>query len=589
MLINYISEVAPFTSSLRYKLKKDQNCQRRRQRYRTKPTPTHQEYHASKIRKYFIQQKCVACYVKSLQPFELVAGIVKRRSDMSLNLLRTLKNCVVTVRRGIHHSSLNTFLEAISYVSTQPELYEKLLHVQPNPIDLMNLPDFRGFKSVEMPESVYEKVPSTFIEEQKTALKALTRQSSKTFVLAGAPGTGKTFVLVEAALRLIMAGARVLFVSTYFITADSIAQEFVNRGLCDKKLMFRALGNTRDTSNLSEDWMKFSESIKMPAVQNIEDCSVVITTFCLLYKTSVINKQKPFTHIFIDDAQYTSEKSVWDVLYQHGHKDARLILCGNPYQNYFENTKRVKELQTPLFRIVSNANYDADSNWVLTLTENRRSHKAIVDILARLCYEDNLKPSDSDEHHALCNWEHLPNPGFPVMFHNVNGEAEDGINQAEADVVIKYLTSLRNIINDDEIHLSSNRVQIKHIRSHFDSSVNVFSRLFEARYPRAYIISYVDNGEDDVILDREETDDNDDNNGDGDDAEDEVIDVSDTASEVPSVLKAGNYSFNPTYLNRILSSTSELVVIVGHAATMEQKPAWKQFIDYCRENKSYIE
>uniref|UniRef100_A0A7E4UTU1 Ovule protein n=1 Tax=Panagrellus redivivus TaxID=6233 RepID=A0A7E4UTU1_PANRE len=53
MLINYISEVAPFTSSLRYKLKKDQNCQRRRQRYRTKPTPTHQEYHASKIRSNF--------------------------------------------------------------------------------------------------------------------------------------------------------------------------------------------------------------------------------------------------------------------------------------------------------------------------------------------------------------------------------------------------------------------------------------------------------------------------------------------------------------------------------------------------------
>uniref|UniRef100_A0A7E4VGS3 Secreted protein n=1 Tax=Panagrellus redivivus TaxID=6233 RepID=A0A7E4VGS3_PANRE len=35
MLINNISEAALFTSSLRYKLKKDhQNCQRRRQRYR---------------------------------------------------------------------------------------------------------------------------------------------------------------------------------------------------------------------------------------------------------------------------------------------------------------------------------------------------------------------------------------------------------------------------------------------------------------------------------------------------------------------------------------------------------------------------
>uniref|UniRef100_A0A7E4UVG4 RNA helicase n=1 Tax=Panagrellus redivivus TaxID=6233 RepID=A0A7E4UVG4_PANRE len=539
-------------------------------------------------RDYFVQKNYLLCSVTHLQPYEFIARIIKQRSKPNwLDYLKHLKTSRVTVRFGVHHAPINVFdgsVDAVKHVLSEPDLFEKLVYSEPTTLKLTNMPDFLGYKHIELPQSIYDNVP-TFFPEQKSAINALTRQTSDTFVLAGAPGTGKTFVLVEAALRLILAGARVLFISTYYKSADAVSREFVKRGLTDRNLLFRALGSNRDASDLSADCMKFSETIKMPPITNgftIDNCSIVITTFCLLFKTCLINNAQPFTHVFIDDAQHVCEISIWDALHQFGHKNVRFVLCGNPYSDYLDSIMELEMVPTPLFRIASDSSYNTNPNLMITLTENHRSHKAIVDILARLCYEDNLKTADTDKHNALCNWEYLPNPDFPVLFHNVDGKVKKGINQAEADVVIKYLTSLRHIVSDDDIRLSCDTEQKALIRTHFKPEVDRMSNLFEASYPRVYLVSRVHNknwrvsdDEDGYALNASGEEDEDKSSG----------NISE--NEIPKVKPF--FDFNPNTLNFILSRTRELVIVVGHAETWERKPAWKQFIDYCRENNSYIE
>lgn len=57
---------------------------------------------------------------------------------------------------------------------------------------------------------------------------------------------------------------------------------------------------------------------------------------------------------------------------------------------------------------------------VTKLINNYRSHPAVLKLPSAVFYHDELKPcADVRMRESLCQWDKLPNKGFPVIFHGL--------------------------------------------------------------------------------------------------------------------------------------------------------------------------
>lgn len=57
---------------------------------------------------------------------------------------------------------------------------------------------------------------------------------------------------------------------------------------------------------------------------------------------------------------------------------------------------------------------------VTKLINNYRSHPAVLKLPSAVFYHDELKPcAEVRMRESLCQWEKLPNKGFPVIFHGL--------------------------------------------------------------------------------------------------------------------------------------------------------------------------
>ncbi|PIO16213.1 hypothetical protein AB205_0021170, partial [Aquarana catesbeiana] len=87
--------------------------------------------------------------------------------------------------------------------------------------------------------------------------------------------------------------------------------------------------------------------------------------------------------------------------------------------------------------------------FVTKLLLNYRSHPDILTIPNELFYDNELQSrADQMVTHSYCNWEKLPEKGFPIIFHGVLGKDErEGnspsfFNVAEIVVLMSYLKAL---------------------------------------------------------------------------------------------------------------------------------------------------
>ena len=65
------------------------------------------------------------------------------------------------------------------------------------------------------------------------------------------------------------------------------------------------------------------------------------------------------------------------------------------------------------------------SDNVLTkLVNNYRSHRKIIEIPKKLFYDDELNECAGEFRQVMLQWEELPNPQFPLIFHPVFGMDE---------------------------------------------------------------------------------------------------------------------------------------------------------------------
>lgn len=95
------------------------------------------------------------------------------------------------------------------------------------------------------------------------------------------------------------------------------------------------------------------------------------------------------------------------------------------------------------------------------LVRNYRSHPKIIKLPNEMFYDSELQCcGDKISTHSYAKWEHLPNKGFPVLFHSMDGEnlregnSPSWFNLQEAQQAVVYaklLTKSRPPINEEDI------------------------------------------------------------------------------------------------------------------------------------------
>uniref|UniRef100_A0A7E4VII4 RNA helicase n=1 Tax=Panagrellus redivivus TaxID=6233 RepID=A0A7E4VII4_PANRE len=277
-----------------------------------------------------------------------------------------------------------------------------------------------------------------------------------------------------------------------------------------------------------------------------------------------IPPEEPFTHVIVDEAGQAPEMNIWLAMAYFVTPETRLILAGDPMQ--LGPVTTVKMLEEPRFgykismlaRLNGYKSFIENPHNMITLTKNYRSHKAIVDIFSSLFYNSSLEHMEPQGHDSLCRWSRLPKVNFPVMFHNVAGKVNrDGkmssSNKAEADVVVNYVKSLilGNIEETDIGIVSPYKSQAALVRKCLnlkkESKLTVESvEKFQGSERRIILLTAVRNG------------------------------------------KELGFLRDPKRLNTALSRAQHLLVVIGHAPSLNALPDWKKFIDYCKSNGSFV-
>ena len=84
-----------------------------------------------------------------------------------------------------------------------------------------------------------------------------------------------------------------------------------------------------------------------------------------------------------------------------------------------------------------------NSRCISMLHQNFRSHGTLLQVPSRLFYNWELIPKGVKmTTESLLHWHHLPQDGFPIIFHGVRGSDGRDYNADEAVIVVDYVEKL---------------------------------------------------------------------------------------------------------------------------------------------------
>jgi helicase MOV-10 len=299
--------------------------------------------------------------------------------------------------------------------------------------------------------------------------------------------------------------------------------------------------------------------------------------------------QGHFDVLCVDEAGHATEPEVVGVaasLMDFKRQDSRvgqLILAGDPRQlgpvvtsdlcerfgldlSYMERLTKAD-----VYSRGENGEYPED---LLTkLIRNYRSHPTILKLPNQMFYDNELLVcGDVLSTFSLARWEHLPQTGFPVIFHAVNGEnlregtSPSWFNPQEAEEVVKYVDLLINqsrpammpedigIITPYARQAQKIRLALKH-RNFNDIKVGSVET-FQGQERRCIIISTVR-------------------------AETELLDH-DLAFNLGFVA-------NEKRFNVAVTRAKSLLVVIGNPRVLAtDEKNWLPFLKFCKENSAWM-
>ena len=326
------------------------------------------------------------------------------------------------------------------------------------------------------------------------------------YIIFGPPGTGKTSTVAEYVMQVLatkvaapaasstsllgslLSGMNlsgklppppevlILVAAPSNSAVDTVAQRLLRFGLAPSQLLrvnaFQRPYATVPAALIQcSRWSAAESAFTLPAGRDSLRGVRVVAVTCSTAQKLAHSKCGAFLHLFshvvVDEAGQATEPeclcAVTKLLRPAHAGGARLVLAGDPKQLGpvlrspvaleaglgLSLLERMTECESGPHRLRgADQGYPGGfhSAYVTLLTDNYRSHAALLTVPNELFYNGALVPCAKPMlANAFCNWAGLPHPGFPLLFHGVEGEdmregnSPSWFNPQEAAAVLQHV------------------------------------------------------------------------------------------------------------------------------------------------------
>ncbi|MED6239493.1 hypothetical protein ATANTOWER_007135 [Ataeniobius toweri] len=433
--------------------------------------------------------------------------------------------------------------------------------------------------------------------EQRNAVQHIIAGSSKPapYIVFGPPGTGKTITLVEAINQVIKAdpSAHILACAPSNSACDLLCERLKSQ--LSSYQLYRMYASSRDANSVPKGLLKYcnwdekQDCFVFPEKKILMKYKVIVTT--LFTAGRFVTGGVPvghFSHVFVDEAGQAEEpQCVIAIAGLLCPEKGQLVLAGDPKQlgpiirsSYAIDHKLGLSL---LERLMNRKPYeDLDSRFVTKLLRNYRSHAAILKIPNEVFYNNELQVfADQLERETYCNWEALPQEGFPMIFHGVLGKDEREANSpsffnvSEIEILVKYLNmldqtqgkmGLPKLSAKDIGIITPYRKQVEKIQKAL-KSLKTLSHWNDLKELKVGSVEEFQGQERKIII------------------------ISTVRSSLSYVKMDTDFNIgflsNEKRFNVALTRAKSLLIVIGNPVILRKDPVWEKFINYCVEMKGY--
>ncbi|MEW5312364.1 MAG: hypothetical protein WDW38_004005 [Sanguina aurantia] len=294
------------------------------------------------------------------------------------------------------------------------------------------------------------------------------------YIVFGPPGTGKTSVLVEAALQLLawVPSSRLLLCAPSNSAADQLASRML--AVRPRSELMRVYAYQKCSKAVPPELLEIAPMkndsfvVPLPADITRPGLRCVIATCQMSMKLTCQGlPSNHFTHVLIDEAGHAVEPLCLAPMATS--PGARVIIAGDPKQLGPTVLSKVAAQFGLDVSLLERLTLDKHGPFALSqqhrlicsvdvynpvyitkLLQNYRSHPSILSLPNKLFYGDELMAkADPIITGSMLGWEELPNKLFPLLFHAVVGEdtregnSPSWFNTLEAKLVLEYVLKLK--------------------------------------------------------------------------------------------------------------------------------------------------
>ena len=444
-------------------------------------------------------------------------------------------------------------------------------------------------------------------EQQCTAVRNVFRGAGRTapYLLYGPPGTGKTTTVVEMCAQLLMfSERRILVLAPTNGAADLICERLDRlRGALQHSAaqigdMLRLMAYSRPQSETPPTVLPYtlfdeqSGHFLSPTRRDLELRRVVIATLATaakLHNHDVVDTKHRFDCVLVDESGQALEPELLAPLSAIVKRDAQIVLAGDPQQlgpvvhssiaasHGLQRSLLERLFDYPIYRrdveCFGTHAGGYDERCITMLTDNYRSHHNIVAIPNRLFYEGALQfCGPHHKTHSFANWGLLPQPGVPLLFHNVVGRNEreasspSWFNVAEVVVAMQYVTQL---VCEEGV-----RGENIGIIAPYHQQVRKLKKALRLKSDDSHDLCAIKVGSTEQFQGRER----------------QIIVVSTVRSD-PGFLGADakhdlGFVANRKRFNVTITRAQALLIVIGNADVLMRDETWAAFLQYCADSNA---
>ncbi|CAG7847798.1 Probable RNA helicase SDE3; AltName: Full=Silencing defective protein 3 [Serendipita indica DSM 11827] len=410
-----------------------------------------------------------------------------------------------------------------------------------------------------------------------TAIRNLS-PGSPPFVVFGPPGTGKTVTIVEAIRQILLEypTARVLACAPSNSASDIIAERLIALG----SDLFRLNAPSRPVDHLPKSLLPFSlverDVFAVPELARLKRYRVIVSTCLSASVPFGIGVQAGhFSHVFVDEAGQACEPEALIPFKTMADAKTNLILSGDPKQLgpiVRANAAIALKLGVSLLdRLTEMPIYDERAKngiTIVKLVNNFRSHPDILRFPNQRFYRGELESKgDPIVIESMLRWPHLPQSGFPIIFHAMAGKdlrearSPSFFNVEEVMQVKKYVQML---FEDKKYRLTEEHIGI--ISPYHAQCGKIRLALLKEGYTRIKIGSVEEfQGQ-----------------------ERRVMIISTVRSNLEFVQSDITHTLgfvaNPRRFNVAMTRAEALLIVVGDPNILSLDPLWRSFLNFIYNN-----